>query len=127
MKLYETIARYLLGIIYLFGAFEGAMFLFFDTYLHGKPQGVFLPALQETTYFWAFMKFIELAGAISLLANYKPALGLVLLTPITAVLALFYVFELQWFIAFTIIVSLTIVLLRAYWPSYIGILKSYPH
>ena len=69
MKWYETTARYLLGAVYLFGAVDGALFLFFGIYMHGKPpaQYTFLLALQGATYFWAFLKLIQLAGAVSLL------------------------------------------------------------
>ena len=37
MKWYETGSRYLLGSIYLFGAIDGALFLLFGIYIHGKP------------------------------------------------------------------------------------------
>ncbi len=127
LKLYETISRYLLGLIYLFGAIDGVLFLFFGMYIHGKPHEsmTFLIAMQNATYFWAFMKFIQLVGSLSLLTNYKPALGLALLTPITAVLSLFYIFELKWYYAFTVIVVLTIILLRAYSKSYMHLLDKY--
>ncbi|MEQ1514795.1 MAG: hypothetical protein ABL934_19235 [Lysobacteraceae bacterium] len=127
LKTYETIARYLLGIIYLFGAVDGVLDIFFDIYLTGEStDGSFHAVLQHTLYFWGFMKFIELVGAVSLLANFKPAFGLALLTPISAVLCLFYVFELQWYYAFTLVATLNLVLLRAYWDSYRPMLDAYP-
>lgn len=128
MKWYETSARYALGIIYLFGAIDGALFLFFGLYIHGKPpeRYIFLVALQRTTYFWAFMKLIELIGAASLLANYKPALGVALLIPISSVLCLFYLFELPFFIPLgLIIVVSTIILCRAYAKSYAPLFDDY--
>jgi hypothetical protein len=127
-KWYETGARYLLGSIYLCGAIDGALFLLFGIYTHGKPPAryAFLLALQRTTYFWAFMKLIQLIGAISLLGNYKPALGVALLIPISSVLCLFYLFELPFFIPFgSIIVVTTIILCRAYSTSYARLLDDY--
>jgi hypothetical protein len=125
LKWYENLARYLLGIIYLFGAVDGALELLCGIYITGEPGGVFLTGLYRTTYFWAFMKFIELIGAVSLLANHKPVLGLAMLMPISAVLCLFYVFELKWYIAFSVIVCLTTILLRAYHKSYLPLLDKY--
>ena len=126
LKTYETIARYLLGIIYLFGAVDGALGLFSHIFLTGEETGCsFLAILQHTPYFWVFMKSCELLGAVSLLGNLKPAFGLVLVTPISAVLCLFYAFELSWFIALAVVVILTLVLLRAYWPSYAPLFAKY--
>ena len=126
MKFYENGARYLLSIIYLFGAYDGACYLFFDIYLHGEPRGIFLVGLQGTIYFWALLKFVELIGGLSLFFNYKPALGTALLTPINVVLALFYFFEANWYIAFTIVVVCNLILLRAYSKSYAPLLDNYP-
>lgn len=125
-KWYETTARYLLGFIFLFGAVDGALFLFFGIYLHGKPREAFLVALQHATYFWAFMKLIQLLGAISLLFNYKPALGVALLIPVSSVLCLFYLFELPSFIPFgSIIVISVVILCRAYSTSYVRLFDKY--
>lgn len=119
MKLYETAARYLLGIIYLFGAVDGALQIFYGIYLTGESaDGSFHDVLQHTLYFWGLLKLVELIGALSLLANYKPALGVAMLTPISVVLCLYYVFELQWFYAFTVVAVLNLILVRAYWPRY---------
>lgn len=127
LKLHETIARYLLGIIYLFGAIDGALAIFFGMHITGKSNPAsFHGVLQDTLFFWAFMKFIELVGALSLLLNYKPALGTALLTPISAVLCLFYLFDIHWYYAFTVVAVLNAVLLRAYWSSYRPMLDAYP-
>jgi hypothetical protein len=127
-KWYETGARYLLGLIYLFGAIDGALFLLFGIYMHGKPpeRFVFLLTLQRTTYFWAFMKLLQLIGSISLLTNYKPALGVAMLTPISSVLCLFYLFELPQFLPLGSIIAITTaVLCRAYARSYVRLLDDY--
>jgi hypothetical protein len=130
LKWYETTARYVLGLIYLFGAVDGAMFLLFGIYIHGKPADkyVFLLTLQATTYFWVFLKIVQAAGAFSLLANYKPALGNALLIPVSSVLCLFYFFELPLLIptfGLPIIVT-TIILTRAYARSYLHLFDDYP-
>lgn len=126
MKFLEIGSRYILSIIYLFGAYDGACYLFFDIYLHGEPQGIFLVGLQGTTYFWALLKLVELIGGLSLFFNYKPALGIALLTPITAVLALFYLFDAQWYIAFCLVVIPNIILLKAYAKSFAPLWDNYP-
>lgn len=126
VNLYQTIARYLLGLIYLFGAADGVGELFFDFYFTGRSEpDTFHGALQSTTYFWAFLKLCEAVGAVSLLANYKPALGLAIVTPISAVLCLFYAFELHWYIALTVVGGLTLTLLWAYRNSYAPLLYDY--
>jgi hypothetical protein len=126
MKWYETTARYVLGAVYLFGAMDGAMFLLFGIYIHGKPQHAFLVTLEATTYFWAFMKSIQALGAFSLLANYKPALGTALLIPISSVLCLFYLFDVPSFLpAGVVIIASTAILCRAYAPSFLPLLADY--
>jgi hypothetical protein len=126
LKWYETTARYVLGVIFLFGAVDGALYLLFGIYLHGKPREPFLIALEKSTYFWAFLKSMQLVGALSLLANYKPALGVAVLIPISSVMCLFYLFELPGFIPLGFIIAIaTIVLCRAYSKSYEHILDNY--
>jgi hypothetical protein len=126
LRWYETTARYVVGLIFLFGAVDGALYLLFGIYLHGKPREDFLAALEHAKYFWAFLKSIQLVGAVSLLFNYKPALGVALLIPIASVMCLFYVFELPSFIPFGSIMAISmIVLCRAYYKSYARIFDNY--
>jgi len=126
LKWYQTTARYVLGAIFLFGAVDGALYLLGGIYLHGKPREPFLIALEQARYFWAFLKSIQLVGAVSLLANYKPALGVALLIPISSVMFLFYLFELPGFIPFgCIMATAMIVLCRAYAKSYVHIFDNY--
>ncbi len=130
MKWYETTSRYLLGAVYLFGAVDGVLFLFFGIYMHGKPADryVYLLTLQATTHFWAFMKLIQTIGCFSLLLNYKPALGNALLVPVSSCLVLFYVFKLPSFMPTfgLVIIITTAILTRAYWPSYARLFDDYP-
>jgi hypothetical protein len=124
--LLETAARYVLGLIYLHGAVDGALQIFFHVYYTGElDPGSFVGAMQHTTYFWAFMKLCQLLGAVSMLMNYKPALGLLLLAPISVVLCLFYLFALQWYGYFFLIAGSSLILLRAYWKSFRPLLEDY--
>jgi hypothetical protein len=123
---YETAARYVLGAIYLYGAIDGALYLFFGIYIHGRPFNRFLITLQTTTYFWGYMKLIQLIGAVGLLTNYKPALSVALLVPVASVQCLFYVFEAPAWIPFgAVIVVVTAILGRAYAGSYVRLFDNY--
>jgi len=126
LKWYETTARYVLGLIFLFGAVDGALYLLFGIYMHGKPREAFLIALEEAKYFWVFLKLIQTFGAVSLLFNYKPALGVALLMPIASVMCLFYVFDYPRLILLGFIIAISmIVLCRAYYKSYAHIFDNY--
>ena len=126
LKWYETTARYILGVIFLFGAVDGALYLLFGIYIHGKPREAFLIALEQAKYFWAFLKSLQLVGAMSLLFNYKPALGVAVLIPISSVMCLFYLFDLPGFIPFGVIMATAmIVLCRAYYKSFEHIFDNY--
>lgn len=126
LKWYETTARYVLAAIFLFGAVDGALYLLFGIYLHGKPREAFLIALEQAKYFWAFLKALQLVGAVSLLFNYKPALGVAVLIPISSVMCLFYLFDLPGFIPFGFILAGSMIILcRAYYKSYERIFDNY--
>lgn len=102
------------------------MTLLFGIYIHGRPHEVFLSALESATYFWAFLKLLQLIGGVSLLANYKPVLGFSLLIPIASVMLLFYLFELHSFLIFGALMLVSIVILfRAYAKSFRGFLDNY--
>lgn len=110
----------------MFGAVDGALMIFFGMHITPRASnGSFIYVLQHTTWFWAFLKLMELIGAVSLLANYKPALGFALVIPISVVLCLFYVFVLQWFIACAFVLVLSIILFRAYARSYRPMLENF--
>lgn len=127
LKWHQTVARYLLGIIFVFGAVDGVLELGFGIYMTGESNlSSFHGMLQHTIYFWAFLKLVEAVGGISLLLNLKPAFGTALLTPVSAVLCLFYAFDLHWYYAMAVVGVLNIVLLQAYWPSYRAMFLDYP-
>jgi hypothetical protein len=126
LKLYETIARYLLGAIYLFGAVDGALQIFFHVSYTGEPdQYSFTWGLQHTPYFWPFLKLCELIGAFSLLMNYKPALGFAILAPISAVICLVYAFEFHWYVHLFLIGMSSLILLKAYSKAFRPLLDEY--
>jgi hypothetical protein len=125
-KLPERAARYVLGLIYLHGAVDGVLQIFFHVYYTGEQDPTsFVGVLQHTTYFWAFMKLCQLLGAVSLLMNFKPALGLLLLAPISVVLCLFYLFAVQWYGYVVLIAGSSLILLRVYSRSFRPLLEDY--
>ena len=89
-----TVPRVLLGLTFLLGAIDGFSFIFMGAHLIHPPtsdKGLALEAaLKAVGFFWPLMKSIELVGALCLLTNKAPALGLALLSPIMAVIVLFH-------------------------------------
>lgn len=127
MKWYEKLSRYFLGTWIAICAIDGWALLLFDIHMTEHGGFLFLEHLVNATYFWAFLKIIQTVGALSLLLNYRPALGLALLTPINAVLVLFYAFELLPFMIFGVpIIIATVVLMRTYADSFTPLLADYP-
>ncbi|SFW16145.1 MULTISPECIES: hypothetical protein [Luteibacter] len=127
LKWHQTIARYLLGILYVFGAVDGVLEMGFHIYLTGESElASFHGMLQHTAYFWVFLKGVEAIGGLSLVLNLKPAFGTAILAPITAVLCLFYAFDLHWYYALIVVGALHAILLHAYWPSYRMMFADYP-
>lgn len=125
--LHQTIARYVLGFIYLFGAVDGVLEMGFGIYLTGESDlASFHGQLQHTLYFWGFLKLVEALGAISLLLNIKPAFGAALLAPITSVLCLFYVFDLHWYYAVVVLAVVHLIVLHAYRARYAPMFADYP-
>lgn len=90
----QTIPRVLLGTLFLIGAIDGFAWVFTGAHLVHPPtsaSGLALEAaLKDSGFFWPFLKSVELAGALCLLSNRAPALGLALLAPIMAVVVLFH-------------------------------------
>ncbi|WP_171210371.1 MULTISPECIES: hypothetical protein [unclassified Ruegeria] len=92
--LIDRAPRLLLGGIFLVGALDGFVFIFTDAHLIHPPTTdvgrAFEASLKEAGFLWPLMKSIELIGALLLLSNRAPALGLALLAPIMAVIVLFH-------------------------------------
>ncbi|MGO4666647.1 hypothetical protein [Bosea sp. 2RAB26] len=89
-----TVPRLLLGLIFLVSAVDGFWFLATGSHLihpPTSPKGMeFELALQNSGFFWPFLKSVNLVGALSLLLNIVPALGLALIVPVMAVIVLFH-------------------------------------
>lgn len=89
-----TVPRLLLGLIFLVSAVDGFWFLATGAHLihpPTSPKGTeFELALQNSGFFWPFLKTVNLVGALSLLLNIVPALGLALIAPVMAVIVLFH-------------------------------------
>lgn len=90
----QSVPRVLLGTLFLVGAIDGFSWVFTGAHLVHPPtsaSGLALEAaLKDSGFFWPFLKSVELIGALCLLSNRAPALGLTLLAPIMAVVVLFH-------------------------------------
>jgi hypothetical protein len=93
-SLLTTVPRILLGVIFLVGAIDGFSFIFAGSHLIHPPtsdKGIaFEAALKAAGFFWPLMKTVEMIGALCLLTNKAPVLGLALLLPIITVIVLFH-------------------------------------
>jgi uncharacterized membrane protein YphA (DoxX/SURF4 family) len=93
-NLLNTVPRILLGVIFLVGAIDGFTFIFTGSHLIHPPTSdkglAFEAGLKAAGFFWPLMKTVELIGALCLLTNKAPALGLALLSPIMTVIVLFH-------------------------------------
>jgi putative oxidoreductase len=124
-----TVPRVVLGLIFLAGAIDGFSFIFTATHLIHPPtsdRGLqFEAALKATAFFWPLMKVVEITGAICLLSNRAPALGLAILSPIMTVVVLFHVFlNPQGIPLAFLLVICGALLLRAYAPRYATVVGS---
>lgn len=92
--LFDTAPRLLLGGIFLVGAVDGFAFIFVGNHIIHPPTSAeglaFETALKKAGFLWPLMKSIELIGALLLLTNRAPALGLAVLAPIMVVIILFH-------------------------------------
>jgi hypothetical protein len=125
--LFVTVPRLVVGAIFLLGAVDGFYFIFTGSHLMHpaiSERGLhFAEALEATGFFWPLMKTVELAGALCLLTNRAPALGLALLSPIMAVVVLFHLFlNPQGLPIAILLVICGLALLRAYAPRYESLL-----
>lgn len=89
-----TVSRIVLGLLFLVSAVDGFWRLATGSHLIHPPvtpKGLeFEAALQNSGFFWPFLKLVNLVGAVSLLTNVAPALGLALIAPVMAVIVLFH-------------------------------------
>lgn len=126
MKYIELLARYFLVFWYFLCVYDGWAYLFFGMHPFGEPDGIFLPALMETTYFWVFLKIIQTVIFISLAFNFKPVLGFTLSLPISSIICLLYFFEIPYLLPMGVLIIVsTVILFRKYLPSLLPLLDTY--
>jgi hypothetical protein len=123
-----TVPRVLLGLLFLVSAVDGFWWLATGTYLIHPPtstRGVaFEEALQASGFLWPLLKTINLVGALSLLGNIAPALGLALIAPMMTVIVLFHlVINPQGIPVVVILVVLGSLLVWAYRDRYAALLR----
>lgn len=122
-----TVARVLLGVIFLLGAVDGFAFILTGGHLIHPPTSerglAFEAALKASGFIWPAMKMVELVAACCLLANRAPALGLALLLPLIVVISLFHVVLNPQGLPLAVIVTVcAIVLFKAYATQFAGLL-----
>ena len=123
-----TLPRLLLGLIFLVSAVDGFWWLATGAHLAHPPTSerglAFEAALQNSGFFWPFLKVVNLAGGLSLLLNVVPALGLALIAPVMAVIVLFHlVINPQGLPVAVILVVLGGLLVWAYRDRYAALLR----
>lgn len=123
-----TVPRVLLGLLFLVSAVDGFWWLATGTHLIHPPtstRGVaFEEALQASGFLWPLLKTINLVGALSLLSNVAPALGLALIAPVMTVIVLFHlVINPQGIPVAVILVVLGSLLVVAYRDRYAALLR----
>lgn len=126
-----TVARVLLGLVFLLGAIDGFAYVFIGAHLVHPPTSeaglAFEAALKATGFIWPAMKLVELVAACCLLSNRAPALGLALLLPLILVISLFHLVLNPQGIPLAVLVSgCAIVLLNAYSARFASLLAPGP-
>jgi hypothetical protein len=124
-----AVPRVMLGTVFLVGAIDGFAFIATGNHLihpATTAQGLqFEEALKRAGFLWPLMKTVELVGALCLLTNRAPALGLALLSPVMTVVVLFHGFlNPQGAPLAALLVVCGALLLRAYLPRYACLLES---
>lgn len=123
-----TAPRVLLGLLFLVSAVDGFWWLATGSHLIHPPTSerglAFEVALQNGGFFWPLLKSVNLVGALSLLTNIAPALGLALIAPVMAVIVLFHlVLNPQGLPVAVILVVLGGLLVWAYRDRYAALLR----
>ena len=123
-----TVPRILLGLLFLVSAVDGFWWLATGTHLIHPPTSargvVFEEALQASGFLWPLLKTVNLVGALSLLSNIAPALGLALIAPVMTVIVFFHlVLNPQGIPVAVILVVLGSLLVWAYRDRYAALLR----
>lgn len=122
------IPRTVLGLLFLVSAVDGFWFIFTGGHLINPPVSPkgheFEAALQNSGFFWPFLKTVNLAGALSLIFNVVPAFGLALIAPVMATIVLFHTFiNPQGLPIAGILVVLGLMLVMAYRDRYAALFR----
>ncbi|OYW60642.1 MAG: hypothetical protein B7Z40_19725 [Bosea sp. 12-68-7] len=123
-----TVPRVLLGMLVVVSAVDGFWWLATGQDLIHPPTSArglaFEEALQASGFLWPLLKSVNLVGALSLLGNVAPALGLGLIAPVMAVIVPFHlVINPQGLPVAVILVVLGSLLVVAYRDRYAALLR----
>ncbi len=93
-RLTVDVPRILLGLLFVFSAVDGFLWIFTGQNLIHPPTSDiglrFEAALKESGFIWPLMKAIDLVAGLALLFNRAPALAVLALLPIITVIVLFH-------------------------------------
>ncbi|WP_198369505.1 hypothetical protein [Roseomonas rosulenta] len=122
------VPRILLALIFLLGAANGFAWMITGQDLIHPPTSDagmrFEAALRESGFLWPLMKSIDLVAGVMLLFNRAPALALLMLLPIIAVIVLFHLVLNPGGIPIAAVLSvLTAMLLFAWRDRYAALLR----
>ncbi|MDE2849078.1 MAG: DoxX family protein [Acidobacteriota bacterium] len=91
MKHLPTIARILLGLLFVFGGVTG-LFELVEQPEVGEEAAAFMGAIMDTGYLWPVIKVTEIVCGVLLILGVFVPLALVLLAPVVLNILLFHVF-----------------------------------
>ena len=91
MKHLPTIARILLGLLFVFGGVTGLFQLVAEPEM-GEEATAFMGAIMDTGYLWPVIKVTEIVCGLLLILGMFVPLALVVLAPVVLNILLFHVF-----------------------------------
>ena len=91
MKHLPTIARILLGLLFVFGGLTG-LFQLVEQPEVGEEAAAFMGAIMDTGYLWPVIKVTEIVCGVLLILGMFVPLALVVLAPVALNILLFHVF-----------------------------------
>lgn len=91
MKHLPTIARILLGLLFVFGGVTG-LFQLVEQPEVGEEAAAFMGAIMDTGYLWPVIKVTEIVCGVLLILGMFVPLALVVLAPVVLNILLFHVF-----------------------------------
>lgn len=91
MKHLPTIARILLGLLFVFGGVTG-LFQLVEQPEVGEEAAAFMGAIMDTGYLWPVIKVTEIVCGVLLILGVFVPLALIMLAPVVLNILLFHVF-----------------------------------